>query len=214
MPTRTSFSVSFLAIFLLPFSSCFADSLSIHGNLLYDADRHFYWTTNAAMAGKMTWQGANDWIDALNNSKYGGYADWRLPYTPDGTWGYDGGNDAKYNVTVSELGQLYYNTLNLASKQHQAPNTIEELAAKTSPLEPFLLPDCYWFGSKSDMLLGGMASAWAFDFGYGAQFLQTTNSHAYAIAVRSAAPVPEPSSVVLFFTGLLILFRIRSSSDH
>jgi len=49
---------------------------------------------------------------------------------------------------------------------------------------------------------------WVFDFEYGTQFLRSPNEGtAYAIAVRDALSVPEPSSVILFLMGLTLLLQ-------
>ena len=216
MPVRSRFFIIWSVLFL-SVAAAKADPLQVEGNLIYDAGLDVYWTKSERSTDQVTWDKAQDWIKGLNNKKFGGYNDWRLPYTPDGTWGYDGGNDSKYNVDVSELGHLYYNTLKLPSRQKMAANTSEEL--KKSFFEN-LLPTLYWFAPLSTTRLNiseenkdGDPAAWVFDFGYGSQFLQTTNAKAYAIAVRSASPVPEPSSGVLFLTGVLMVSRIRSRQN-
>jgi len=195
-------------IFICP--SVRAGSLKVNEQLIYDETLNVYWTKWAISDKALTWGMANEWIEGLNKSDFGGYNDWRLPDTPDGTWGYNGGNPAKYNVTESELGHLYYQTFELTSIQSGDGYTEKELKKETTPFKN-ILPVLYWFGLITDMNLMISEAAWVFDFGYGSQFLQTTNMLAYAIAVRSADPVPEPSSCILFLTGLVMLFRFRSN---
>ncbi len=183
------------------------------GDLIYDDTLKIYWTKNANMNGLMSWSAATDWISSLNASRYGGFDDWRLPSTPDGTWGYNGGNAGKYNVTSSELGHLYYTSLGLAAitQLSMQSYTQQELSVYGNPFEG-LQPGLYWFGTLSEIpLLPGQQTVWKFDFGRGTQFIETagTNS-AYALAVRSATPVPLPSSAYLFLMGLLALSLKRS----
>lgn len=183
------------------------------GDLIYDDTLKIYWTKNANMNGLMSWPAATDWISSLNTSRYGGFDDWRLPSTPDGTWGYNGSNAGKYNVTSSELGHLYYTSLGLAAKTQSSMQsyTQQELSVYGSPFEG-LRPGLYWFGTLSEIpLLPGQQTVWKFDFGRGTQFIETagTNS-AYALAVRSATPVPLPSSAYFFLMSLLALSLKRS----
>jgi hypothetical protein len=216
MPVRTCFFIIW-SVFFLSVTAAKADLLQVHEDLIYDTVLNVYWAKSERSTDQVTWDKAHDWINGLNDKNFGGYNDWRLPYTPDGTWRYDGGNDGKYNVKASELGHLYYNILGLSSRQNETANTAAELQKS-----PFLnlLPTLYWLGPLSTTPLNlsdnkptGDPAAWVFDFGYGSQFLQTTNMYAYAIAVRSASPVPEPSSVVLFLTGVLMMARIRSRQN-
>lgn len=202
-------------LFVVLFVSTPSHGGTLHdeGNFIYDDTLKIYWTKNANMNGLMSWSEVNDWISGLNASHFGGYDDWRLPSTPDGTWGYNGGNAGKYNVTSSELGHLYYNSFGLAAKNQTTLQayTQQELSVFGNPFED-LQPGLYWFGTISDMtLLPGQQSIWKFDFGRGTQFIETvgTNS-AYALAVRSATPVPLPSSAWIFLTSLMALSLKRS----
>jgi hypothetical protein len=192
-----------LAVVFICSSPASADSL------IYDPYLNIYWMKDGNVQGKsMTWDDAKKWAEDL---EYGGYNDWRLPSTPDGyykrndgtIWDYYGyntnPNDNKYNVTFSELGSLYYNTFKLTADKG--------LSTAENPLFNKLQPGYYWFGIPSK--LDDIKAAWVFDFKYGTQFLNTTTSYAYAIAVRDATPAPEPSSALLFLAGLLGLCRIR-----
>lgn len=183
------------------------------GDLIYDDTLKIYWTKNANMNGLMSWDEANSWVSGLNDICFGGFDDWRLPSTPDGTWGYNGTNAPKYNVTSSELGHLYYTSFGLKAKNQTAMQsyTEKDLSVYGNPFEG-LQPSLYWFGTISKMtLLPGRQAVWKFDFGRGTQFIETagTNS-AYALAVRSAAPVPLPSSAWFFLISLVALFLKRS----
>jgi hypothetical protein len=199
-----------LAALLYSVPSAFGDSLSPDGLLVYDNGLQIYWMQNANPLGMKTWQEAYNWADQL---KYGGYDDWRLPATTDGDWGYDRNNiQTRYNVTASELGHLFYNSLKLQGKK--APNGTENtIYGLDSGVTPFinLQSGYYWLGPLSKTLAqDGDPMAWIFDFQYGAQFLATADTFAYAIAVRSAAPVPEPSAALLFLAGLFGISRCRN----
>lgn len=209
--------VSSLTALLLPLffitSSVFGNSLVLDGKLVHDTDLQIDWMrdgnwdpdTGTTAQAPMTWDQAKAWVTNLNQSRYGGFDDWRLPSTPAAsTLGYT--NTAIYNVTTSELGHLYYSELGLKGKVATVESTGEIIynnpfGLGTSPT-PFegLQSALYWFGTESSTTLDDLPTAWAFDFAHGSQFLQTTKTFAYAIAVRSA--VPEPASAFLFLSGL------------
>lgn len=182
------------------------------GLLLYDNELDVYWTKSGNLhGGMMTWDEVNDWLNELNTQQYGGYNDWRLPTTPDGDWGYNSNiNKTKYNVATSELGHLYYVTLGLSGKLdiNGKQNANFGLRDAGAPFDS-LQSASYWFGTISNTKVDGQPAAWKFDFEYGAQFLDDIDNKAYAIAVRSASPAPEPSTALLFLIGLSGLYRAR-----
>ena len=197
-------------VFFFP-PSASACSLTLKDSLIYDADLGIYWMQNGKFDQdtKMTWQEAKAWLASLNEHKYGGYSDWRLPITPPGSeWGYDGSNGKKYNVTVSELGHLFYLGLGLQGKiaPDGTSNQTYGLSEDTTPFNG-LQPGYYWFKTTSE--LSGKKAAWKFDFQHGSQFLDTIDTYAYAIAVRDAFPTPEPTSALLFLAGLLGMSCVR-----
>lgn len=226
MPSFTRCFILALFGFLGSCSSVFADSLIGSDSLNYDEEHNIvcdtlletYWTRGPDSKGIMTWNEAKQWIKELNDKKFGGFNDWRLPWTPDGTWGYDGNaNVSKYNVTDSELGHLYYKNLGLLGKLNKDRSENAEFGLGDKKTIFGDLPSgLYWFGTiSSKSLIAEKYSVWKFNFGDGMQFLETYDaSPAYAIAVRSASPVPEPSSAALFLIGLFTLARIRSRQNH
>ncbi|MGD9948942.1 MAG: DUF1566 domain-containing protein [Desulfobulbus sp.] len=198
-----------------------ADSLEVKGEFIYDSAQNLCWTKNANLNnGKLDLEGALEWINELNEIKYGGYSDWRLPYTPDGVsedgaWRYDNNvNSTKYNVTVSELGHLFYEDLQLQGRYSSSgtKNTDYGLRDKDTPFDN-LQSDYYWFGTPTK--IGDASAVWLFDFESGIQFKNTLGTDtAYAIAVRSALHAPEPSSAALFLIGLFPLVRIQCRQNH
>ncbi|MBM9538865.1 PEP-CTERM sorting domain-containing protein [Desulfobulbus alkaliphilus] len=160
----------------------------------------------------MTYQDAQNWVASLNSTKYGGFNDWHLPMTPDWTtWGYDNNDySTKIKVTVSDLGYLYYEMLQLDPIDlGAAPNNYTDL--KLSILNPELLHYNYWFGNLSEYTEEGnpLEFGWIFDFKYGTQFLAGTSTSAYALAIRKTTPIPEPTSALLFLTGITGLGLMR-----
>jgi len=45
----------------------------------FDNELATFWARDADLAGKMTWEEANEYIHQLNKEGYGGYGNWRLP---------------------------------------------------------------------------------------------------------------------------------------
>lgn len=234
MRSHLSAPIALLLPLFLSTPPVFGENLTSTEYLVHDSDlkidwmRDGSWMPNDALPQrKMSWDDAIAWLATLNENKYGGFNDWRLPTTPDGFWEENNtviwkynNNDitTKYNVTVSELGHLFYSELNL--KGYIAPsmeskannityNTHYGLGNASTPFKG-LQSGYYWFGtpsqSESDM-------AWVFDFEFGIQFLQTkTMPNAYAIAVRSSTPTPapEPGTALLFLSGLTgTLWQLR-----
>ena len=124
------------------------------GGLIYDDVLDITWLQNANLAatntfgvsgidanGRMTWNTANQWIDAMNAADYLGYNDWRLPTlgpVNGSTFAYgfsnDGSTDYAYNIsapgsaypgsTASELAYMYYVDLGLKG-EYDASGTFQ-----------------------------------------------------------------------------------------
>ncbi len=119
--------------------------------------------TICAENGRLNWYEAEAWIAVLNDNHYKGYADWRQQATnPLGRaidlYGktYDGSTDRGYNnySTVSELGNLHYNTLGNGSwysdtgdnQQGKVCPAPRYCAQHTGPFDN-LQSDSYWSGT-------------------------------------------------------------------
>lgn len=183
--------------------------------IIYDSGFQIYWMQDGNKAGNpMNWTAANTWAE---NLVYDGYDDWHLPTTPDGTWGYNSfQNSTKYNVTVSDLGHLFYTLL---GNQVTLDSSATFNSISYGPGYPGLFTNLqagyYWFGTLSNTTdSSSNKMGWIFDFQHGCQFLASTNQNAYAIAVRKAEPVPEPTSAVLFLSGLAGFCCYRSKQNY
>ena len=94
-------------------------------NLIYEESQHLLWLDYSAGAGGPTdWNTQMAWAAGLNASGVLTYnlnpgvsvswaRAWRLPATVDEpyVWGYDGTTTGGYNITSSEMGHLYYTSL-------------------------------------------------------------------------------------------------------
>ena len=158
----------------------------------------------------MTWQNADNWAGSLT---VGGFTDWRLPTTlqPDATCGGQGAiGSFGVGCSGSEMGHLYnvegitFTTpgpfLNLQGLQYWSSTEtgVDELGV--------------WFHGED---IGPSAiGAWHFTFAGGVQSSNGKDADPFhAWAVRSGdvgqSPIPEPSTMLLFGTGLAALATWR-----
>ena len=166
--------------------------------------------------GMMTWSEALQWTSQL---QYGGYTDWRLPeilpvngVSYNYTFADNGSTDDGYNIsasgtvyegsTGSEQANLFYSSLG------NAPYSLQS----TGPFYNIQLGR-YWSGTeyppKSSL-------AWDFSFSHGSQHNSTKAANVYAWAVRDGdvSPVPEPTTMLLFGTGIAGLIGTRRKKNR
>lgn len=159
--------------------------------------------TSTIDPGQMNWNQATEWADQL---EYGGYDDWRLPMTVDGEYvfAYDGTTTAGYNITTSELGYLYYNTL--GNVGYYDVNGNPQLGYGFNNTGPFInvqFPE-YWSGTEySD----NTNFAWSFLSIYGGQGIdgKEMGLEKYAWAVRNGDYGPSVSTTQNYLTDFLTL---------
>lgn len=187
-----------------------ADTMTsaLGGKVVYDATTNLSWIANANLAatntfgvsginanGSMTFHTAQNWITAMDASKYLGYSDWRLPSS---------NFCAGYNCTGwSQMGNLFYNGLGQAAYQ-----SITTTHNANYRLFNNVQSDFYWSGTEYAPNL----YAWSFETNGGTQFAMSLNNDMFALAVRpgQVAAVPEPSEYALMAAGLgLMGFMVR-----
>lgn len=174
--------------------------------------------------GSRTWSNQTIWASGLNGAGVltytlkPGYSinwtgDWRLPTTVDGVYnfGYNGTTTAGYNVTNSELGHLYYTEL--GNTGFQDINGAFQNGYGLTQTGDFhnLISNWYWSGTESVEAPG---TAWYFTNLYGYQSRNYESEYYFGLADRSGqvvevAPVPEPSTFILFGAGIAAVAFLR-----
>ncbi|MCX7084366.1 MAG: DUF1566 domain-containing protein [Methylococcales bacterium] len=145
--------------------------------------------------GRMTWWGAQAWANHLS---LGGYTDWTLPSTADAT----NPNNQGYNITTSQMGDLFYNQLGGV-----ADTSITTTHNANYNLFSNVQDSVYWSSSEYAPLPG---SAWLFRTynGYQYYFYKGFQFYAWAVRPGDVAAVPLPGAVWLFLSGLgLVSFK-------
>lgn len=211
------------------------------GLAVYDDVQDVTWIASANLAatdafgvagitstGTMSWGTAKLWIDALNDARYLGASDWRLPEIVDtGTPFCDAsfsGTDCGFNVELagSEMAHLFAATLGNfgAFDTSGAPTGCGNGGAQPSCLVnagPFSgiangTSDFYW---SSTPVPGFPSGIFGFNFHRGEQYPVDSfrPDVAHAWAVRSgdiaALPTPAPASLLAASAALLGFARRR-----
>lgn len=239
------------ATLIASFPSAQASLIDVGGGLIYDDALHITWLKNANLAatrtfgvsgitadGRMTWNTALSWINAMNAANYLGYNTWRLPtLSPiDGsnTFNYppihDGSHDRGYNIseagtlyagsTAHEMAHLFYDTL--GNDALCAPST----ESTDAGCHKRATPDYYgpWGLTNRGPFTGlvnyrywyklesGINTARAFDFNFNdgqtGTGAKTGLFQAWAVLPGQAAVVPVPAAGWLFGSGILGLVAV------
>jgi hypothetical protein len=185
-----------------------ATYLGSNYNLIYEDNQHLVWLDYTKYpVGPDNWQSQANWASGLGVSLAvnlkPGYtttidwsSGWRLPAMVDGkyVWGYNGTTTAGYNMTTSEMGHLFYESL--GNKGYVATDGTYQPGFGLHNTGPFsnLLADSYWSGAEYST---NPDLAWYFYFGSGLQEIIFKYQPLYALAVRpgDVSPVPELVSI-------------------
>lgn len=152
--------------------------------LIYDDALNITWLQDANYSGKtMTWDQANTWAA---NLIFEGFDDWRLPYSD---------SCSGSGCAGSEMGQLYLS---------------EGITSDSPGLFINVKPFMYW---SSTEYAQDPSQAWRYSLKYGTQGISDKALNRYAWAVRDGDSMPsiapEPSTAVLFFSGIATLFGLK-----
>lgn len=176
------------------------------GQLVYDSVLQVYWLADANLAatdtfgvsginpdGSMSWNTAQNFVAALNDSDYLGHNDWRLPLTlqPDtGCTQQTSQGSFAFDCTGSDMGELFY--VQLGGTRGA---TIATLNSGRGRLFRHFQPYLYWSGT-ADANVG--KSSWSFSFGNGFEGTNLNANAMYVLPEFPATPVtpsPPPANV-------------------
>ncbi len=173
--------------------------------------------------GTMNWWGANAWVNYLNSISYAGETDWRLPVispvngstlNPDVSFNGTtdrGFNSAALNSTASELAHLFYHELGNLAQFNTAG--VAQTGFGVTNAGPFanLENSGYWSGTEAGTEYAqGANFAWIFGTANGGQGAGPKSGQGglfpyfgWAVSPGQVAPVPVPTAIYLFGSGLI-----------
>ena len=164
----------------------------------------------------------------LSINLYDGYSinwndvTWRLPDTVDGFYeapqghegdpNWDGTTFGGYNIATSEMGHLFDDEL--GNKGYLAIdgtiNSPSEVGLTNTGNFENLYSEWYWSRTTD---ADEPAMAWVFTMAYGYQFIGAYGYSSDGLAIHSGdvnfEPVPEPTTIMLFGTGIAGFAGIR-----
>ena len=179
--------------------------IAANGGVIHDTpndyDNGTYTLTTADFNpsnGTMTWWGAQAWA---NNLSLGGYTDWTLPTTADAA----NPNNVGYNITTSQLGDLFYNQLGGV-----AGTSITITHNANYNLFSNVQNPAYWSSSE---YAPNPHYAWYFytnsGYQYNYDYGKILQLYAWAVRPGDVAAVPLPGAIWLFLSGLIGFMGIK-----
>ncbi len=140
--------------------------------------------------GQMTWWGAQAWV---SNLTLGGLKGWSLPATADAA----NPNNYGYNITTSQMGDLFYNQLG-----GLAPTDLSANHNANYNLFSNVQDSLYWSSSEYTL---DPRFAWYFvnHQGYQYDLNKYFQVYAWAVHVGDVTAVPLPGVVWLFGSAML-----------
>lgn len=200
---KVFYTMAFAIILVFEFFSITSASLLVRGlddlgnQLIYDTDLNITWYDYSNTFVNNSWYDQMSWADNLEINYNGTILEnWRLPTA---TVFSNGSAAAGYDITESEFGHLYYTELG-----NSAGNLIN-----TGDFTGIRWDWWHWSSQVPN-------SVQAFDFymqdGYVGYTTRTFSNAAIAVMDGDvAAPVPIPSSILLFGTSIagIAVSRIR-----
>ncbi len=212
--------------------------------VLSDSVTGLMWTQDANLArtltfgvsgigydGRMTYQTARLWVEAMNQANYGGYNDWRLPvinpvnginFNYSVSWSVGAETDmGPVSSPASELGYMYYQNLGGIAPYDLNGNVRPDHGIFHNGVDGYrtsgdigvvsnLIASAYWTSSTyprySDHML-------AYSYSSGMQGGLQEDREFYVWAVR---PVPTSGTMSLLLVGLAMAqrFRLRKESSQ
>jgi hypothetical protein len=178
--------------------------------MIYDDVLDITWLQDANYAktsgydadGAMNRAEAIAWADQLT---YGGFSDWRLPTTIDGTV-----REAVNNQQDGEMAHLYYDDLGLTMGDSILSSTDPNFGLFTN-----IKNGGYWEGGPYVNDSGRTFDSLGWSFRAYSGKVKITNSFvvfsAWAVRSGDVSPVPLPATVWLFGSGLLGLMGFAKS---
>ena len=221
---RSRFAIIFALIVVVTASAASAALLDRGNGMIYDSVLTITWLQDANYAmtsgydadGLMTQQQAAAFVDQL---KYGGFDDWRLPITTpinglnfNFSWAYDGSTDSGYGIKDSHSEMMYMYYINLGNI---SPYTSEGNSCNCpwglSNKGPFsnLVSGAFW--PEEAIVYPGTNSLLFFNLVGGSQAGQAADAPGFAWAVRDGdvMSAPIPGAAWMLGTGLLGMIGLR-----